>query len=252
MRVSSSLAKLLLSGLIVLATVPVAFSQGGRGGGGPGGGRGGFGFGGQNSLISLAAMKEVRDELKVDDVQSKELDEISKELGDAMREMFAGGGGRQGGGGFDDAARQRMQENAEKMAKLQSKADEKLSDILDPKQMDRLLGLLVQRSLTSALANSQISAKLNITEDQKTKFKELDEARRASRGGPGGGGPGGGGAGGPGGFDRERFEQMRKENEEKVLAVLTADQKKSLEDMKGAKFEFPAPNFGGGRRGGNN
>ncbi len=44
---------------------------------------------------------------------------------------------------------------------------------------------------------------------------------------------------------REQMEKARKETEEKMAAVLTDAQKKKLEELKGAKFEFPERGFGG-------
>ncbi len=59
--------------------------------------------------------------------------------------------------------------------------------------------------------------------------------------------------GGGGQFDfagmRTKMEEMRKKSEERLASVLTKDQKDKLEAMKGAKFEFPQPSFGGGRGG---
>lgn len=51
---------------------------------------------------------------------------------------------------------------------------------------------------------------------------------------------------------REKMQEMRKEAEGKVLAVLTGDQKKKFEEMKGEPFEMPqrTRTRGGGRRGG--
>lgn len=96
-------------------------------------------------------------------------------------------------------------------------------------------------------------------------LKENEAARGGGRGAPGGGpgGPGGG-AGGPGGGqpDPEREARMKKAREdmaagqkkidEAVLAALSDEQKKSLETLKGAKFEFPESlrsGFGGMRGG---
>lgn len=53
--------------------------------------------------------------------------------------------------------------------------------------------------------------------------------------------------------DFSKMQKLREEGEEKSKAVLTEEQKKELEEMKGDKFEFPAPQFGppGGGGGGN-
>jgi hypothetical protein len=51
---------------------------------------------------------------------------------------------------------------------------------------------------------------------------------------------------------RETFTKIRKEGSEKLLAVLTDEQKASFEKMKGAKIDLPPGGFFGGRRGGGN
>jgi Spy/CpxP family protein refolding chaperone len=245
MPISSIYSKLLLVGCLVCATTPFALAQGGRGGPGGPGGFGGGGRAGGGGLLSLLRMEEVRKELKIDDDQKKELESSSKEMQDAMREMFSGFGQRGGGGGApDEAARQKMQEGMTKMREMQEKVEDKLEDVLDPKQMDRLLGLFVQRDEVRSLTNKLVMARLKISADQKTKMEDLEKAagdamRSAFTGG-----------GRPDEASREKMRATMKENEEKILAVLTDEQKKSMEDLKGAKFEFPAPQFGPGGPGG--
>jgi hypothetical protein len=50
----------------------------------------------------------------------------------------------------------------------------------------------------------------------------------------------------------QKLQGMRREVEEKVVGVLTAEQQKGFEELKGKPFEFPqGGGFGGGRPGGN-
>jgi hypothetical protein len=117
-----------------------AVAQGpGRGGpGGPGGGRMGMGMGmGMGGVTGLLGMKEVREELKLDEDQVKELEDMGK----SMMESFAGMRPQQGQQP-DPAA---MQEAMEKIRKAMAEAESKVEDILDPKQVERLIGLVIQR-----------------------------------------------------------------------------------------------------------
>ncbi len=262
MRISSALSRLLLVGCIISVVAPFSVGQGerpqrgqgggGPGGGGPGGGRGGFGGGG--GIASLLTIKEVREELKMDEEQVKEMDAFTKELRDEMQTQFAGlGGGRggPGGGGGTGGAAPDMTKIREAMASMQLKSESKLGDVLDPVQMDRLVGLFIQRDGVRTLSSKTISTRLGITEEQKAKIAEQEkvagEEMRSLFGGGGGGGAGGGDM-------REKMDKMRKDSEEKITGVLTAAQKAKMEELKGAKFEFPAqPARGGpgGGRGGN-
>jgi len=243
MRISVALSRLFLVGCILMAAAPLSMAQGGRGGagGGPGGGgRGGWGGGfgggmGGGGLFSLTQITEVQAELKIDEDQKKELESIAKEMGEARRALMPA----PADGGRPDMTK--MRELMPKMADIQTKFEGKLEEVLDPKQMDRLLGLFVQRDEIRTLSNAMVAAKLKITDEQKAELAKIEKAAGEAMMSA----FAGGGGGGAGGDMREKFQAMRKENEEKTMSVLTAEQKKTMEDMKGPKFEFPQRGFGG-------
>ena len=256
MRIIRTLSRLLLVGCIISVAAPFLVGQGerpqrGQGGGGPGGGRGfgGGGFGGRG-IASLLTIKEVRDDLKMDEEQTKEMEAFTKELREEMQTQFAGfGGGRGGPGGPGGGGAPDMIKINEAIASMQLKSESKLGEILDPVQMDRLVGLFIQRDGARTLNSKIISTRLEITEDQKAKIADQEkiagEEMRSLFGGGGGGG---------GGDMREKMEKMRKDSEEKITGLLTAAQKTKMAELKGAKFEFPAPPARGGpfgARGGN-
>ncbi len=269
MRISHALSRLLLVGCFISVAAPFSVGQGerpqrGQGGGGPGGGGpggggrgfGGGGFGGGGGIASLLTIKEVRDELKMDEEQVKEMEAFTKELGDEMRTQFAGvGGGRGGpggggpggggpGGGAPGGAAPDMTKIREAMSNMQLKSESKLGDVLDPVQMDRLVGLFIQRDGVRTLSSKTISTRLEITEAQKAKIADQEKAAGEEMRSLFAGGGGGGG------FDREKMDKMRKDSEEKITGVLTAAQKAKMEELKGAKFEFPAQTGRGGPGGG--
>jgi hypothetical protein len=239
----------ILVGGLCLAAAPSLQAQEGdrpaRGQGGPGGGRmggrmgGGMGMmGGGGGFMGLLRMKEVTEELKLDADQTKEIETLNEE-GRAMFLQMRGNGGPPSGP--PDMAK--MQEMMAKMQESTTKMEAKLEEVLDPNQMDRLLGLFVQQQGAMSLNHSMVATKLNVTAEQKAKMAEMAKE--------GGEAIGKLFSNGPNPEAMEKMQSMRKEGEEKILAMLTAEQKKSMEDMKGAEFKFPERQWGGpGGRGG--
>lgn len=222
----------LLIGL--LSTVAVAQGPG-RGQGGPGGGGRMMGMGMGGGASGLLMMKEVREELKLDEDQVAELEDLNK----AIRESFSGMRPPQGG----QPDPQAMQEAMEKMRKATADAEAKLADILDPTQLERLIGLIIQRDNVRSVNSKIVAEKLEITEEQKAKFAELEKEnmekmREMFQGG---------------GFSpemRDKMRTLREEADAKLKDVLTAKQKDLMESLKGAEFKFPEPQFGRGGPGG--
>ncbi|MFN9626727.1 MAG: hypothetical protein ACK6AT_10780, partial [Planctomycetota bacterium] len=116
-------------------------------------------------------------------------------------------------------------------------------------QLDRLVGLMIQRGNLQSLSSKLVATRLGITEDQKAKMAEVNKAngekmRELFQGG---------------GFNQENREKMaetmtkmREEGEAKIKEILTAKQKEDMESLKGPEFKFPQPqwgNFGGGQGG---
>lgn len=226
----------------------------------PGGGRGGMG-GGMGGIAGLLRTPEVVDHLKLDEDQKKELKDVQQSMQDEMRKMFegmrpaggnrgeGGGGGAGGGGGGRGGFGGMNEETRKKMDEFNKKIEEKIGEVLDPTQFDRLIGLFAQQNPMQAIRHRLIAEKMKaancpVTEEQETKMKEAEEAAGAKMRELM-----------SGGFNPENMSKMgeiRKESEEKALAVLDASQKKTLDEIKGEKFEFPRPQFGGpgGGRGG--
>ena len=222
---------------------------GGRGQGGPGGGRMMMGMGGGmmgGGVSGLLGMKEVREELKLDEDQVAELEELSKSMMESMRSLRpqgGGPGGANGGGGQPGAFNPSdVQAMMEKVQKIAEENESKIEEILDPKQLDRLVGLTIQRSKIQAVKSKLVANRLGITEEQKTKMADIEKAngekmRELFQGG----------------FNqeaREKMTKMREEGEAKLQEVLTAKQKEDMESLKGPEFKFPEPQFRFGGQGG--
>ncbi|MCU0713550.1 MAG: hypothetical protein MUC43_15930 [Pirellula sp.] len=275
MRISKAITGLFLCGFVASVAVPVFGQDEGRrqrgGAQGGGGGRGaGMGMMGGQGLAGLLMMEQVQTHLKLDEAQKGELKTLQESAAEDMRKMFTDM--REAGGDFSV-----MQE---KMREFMSKLDSKIEEILDPDQFDRLLGLFAQRGLVQALTHKAIGERLELSQDTLGSIRKVEEESNAAMRNvfqrPEGGQ--GGGFGGGGNREemqkrmeemREKMQQARKESEDKILGLLSADQKDKLEKLKGEKFEFPegrgfgfggfgggaggpGGGGGGGRRGGGN
>ena len=211
----------------------IAQGPGGRGGGG-GGGRGmmGFGFGG--GVAGLMTLKEVREELKLDEDQTKEIEDLGKAMMESMASMRP-----QQGQAPDPAA---MQANMEKIRKATAEAESKIEDILDPKQLNRLIGLVIQRDNLRSLNSKIVADKLEITDEQKTKMADIEKGlgekmRELFQSG----------------FSpemRDKMRELREEGDTKLKGLLTSKQKEDMESLKGDEFKFPEPQWGRGGPGG--
>lgn len=200
-------------GLLALVATPVLAQ-----------GRGGFGRGG--GAVMLLGNESVQQELKLDSGQSEKLRQLAQDLGQKMREQFSSLQDLQG-----DERRQKFEE-------LSKKANEEvrtaLKDTLKPEQLTRFEQIARQQMGIGAFADAAVVSALKLTDDQKTKLKditqEIDQKRRdlfqdAQNGG-----------------DRQavfqKMAELSKEGTEKATALLTADQKKSWEGLLGKPFEI--------------
>jgi Spy/CpxP family protein refolding chaperone len=238
-----SLSTKMLAVAVVALLVSPAFAQ--RQGGGRQGGRGGFGgfggFGGGMQGSMLLLNKSVQDELKLTDEQKAELKKIQEKQREVMREVF------QGGGRDFAKAREAMQKANEEA----TKAADKVKDALKPEQAKRLKQIQLQVGMQfnplSTLTNADVQKDLGLTDKQKQDLKaladdtrkDMEEVTKDLR---------------TAGRDREKRQQimqkvqaLNKEATGKAKAILTDDQKKTLTELEGAKFEY-RPDFGGGRR----
>jgi hypothetical protein len=234
---------LLTVGVAVLLAAPL-FAQNQPGGRrGQGGGRGGFGGGG---IAFLLNNKSVQEELKLSEDDSKK----AKDVADEVAKKHAD----------DTKGLDRMkEEDRAKLAEIrQTIAKEELTAVnavLKPDQAKRLKEIMLQQSLRTAgpagLLTGDIGTALKLNDEQKEKIKTIGDdfskerqqvMQEAGLGGRRGGGGGGGGGGRPDPAKRDeamkKVEGLNKESMTKAVALLSADQKKTLDDLKGATFEM--------------
>jgi Spy/CpxP family protein refolding chaperone len=217
-----SVVKMLLTlGVVALVSSPALAQRPQRPqpGGGPG----------QLTGAALLANKSVQEELKLNEDQTKKIEDTRKAIDDKFK---------------DDRAKLReirdMTERREKTAELNKKIGEEttkaLSGVLKDDQTKRFKQIEYQVMGVRAFSNEDIAKTLKFTDDQKADIKKITEDYQKDMQGlfqPGG--------------NREeaqkKREELRKSAMEKLTKVLTSDQKKSWEEMTGAPFQikFDAP-----------
>lgn len=205
----------------------------GRGEFQPGGGRGMMG--GFGSIYGyLSNNKDLQAELKVTDEQKKKFEEIAKAQQGKMRELFTGGGfGR-------DATDEQRKEMREKMDKFAAETKKAYEEALTPAQAKRITQIGYQQQGIRAFSNKEVQTALKMTDDQKEKIKGVMETymkdAQELRGGRDRGQR-------PSEENQKKLEALRKDAEEKVVAALTDEQRKSWKDMTGEKFDVSKLTF---------
>jgi hypothetical protein len=158
--------------------------------------------GGGGAAMYLNA-KSVQEELKLKEEDAKK---IVDELGKLDRNL-------------------QPAERAEKTKKI-------LSDNLKPDQVKRLNQIMWQRGgLPTAINNTEVQTALKLDDKQKEKIKGIqDDTQKKIRD------LGAGGAG-----NREKIQEIRKQAETDITAVLSDDQKKAWKDLLGPEFKGEIP-----------
>jgi hypothetical protein len=160
-----------------------------------------------------------------------------------------------GGAGFQITEEQRAE--IEKRRLEQGREERaKLAEILLPHQLERLTQIYVQLAGVEALRDEEVAKELGISDAQAAKLTEVRNANREELG------PQMrelfGGGGGDRDAIRAKMDELRKAGDAKILAVLTSEQQKKFEELKGKPFKMPegfgrgGPGGGPGRRGGDN
>jgi Spy/CpxP family protein refolding chaperone len=208
-----------------------ALAQPGGGRGGPGfGGPGGFGGGG---VLGLAARDDVQQELQLVDEQQEELtavaEEIRNEMRDEMRDMFT-----QMRDLSDEERRERFDEIRARLEEANADAEKRLEKVLLPHQFERLKQIDLQSRLqqrgAAALTSGELAKTLNLTDAQREKLEQRAEEVQQEM--------------------QEKIQQLRVEARNKMLDVLTAEQRAKLESLMGNDFALTDQGPGFGRRGG--
>lgn len=227
-----------------LAACATAMAQPG-GPGRPGRGPGGIIGGAMRSPLMLLQMEQVQKEIELLDDQKAKLRELAEKTQGQMREQFAGLRDLP-----EDQRRAKMEELRKQMETRAQELQKEVEGILLPHQIKRLKEIRIQMMGLRALEDTEVAKALGITDAQKEKLAAVrEEAMQAMRGSM---------------EDfrglrdlpedqrrekmnqmREKMQKARQEVEAKVLGVLSDEQKKTFEEIKGKAFEI---NWGEMRR----
>ena len=165
------------------------------------------------------------------------------------------GGGKKGGfgGGFGGGGQQspltllnraevkkELEMTDEQSEKLPAEVMVAIGKILNDKQMKRFKQIELQTRGNNAFKDKAVQSELKMSEEQTKSVasliedsnKEIAEMFK-------------------GGFNKDSIEKMataRKEAKEKILTVLTKDQRKTWRDMIGEEFKLQQGNFGGKKK----
>lgn len=263
---SSSLLVGFLAFTIGVAFVSSSYSQEERQGGRRGGGGGRFGgggfrfgggmFGGGGNELSLLRIPAIQKELGLSGDDKDRADQLAEDLQAEQRETM-----QKLGIDFgalrdmpQDEREKKMKEMSDAQAKVAAKYQAKVDEMLKPEQSKRLKQIALQTQGAQALGAENVAKDLGLSDDQKKDIAKIQEDAMASMRR----GFGRGQEQGQGQEDLQaRMEEMRKAGEErdaKLLAVLTDDQRKKFDELKGEAFDVASlrrgpGGFGGGRGG---
>jgi hypothetical protein len=193
-----------------------------------GAGWGGFG----RDPLSLLTHKSVQEELQL---AQEQVDQVLY-LADQQRGSFR-------------HPQEWSREERRKMLQERAQANEvALAEALNPEQFRRVKQISWQQRGVHAFGDAEVAEALRLTDDQKEKIKAVQEEALGE--GRGGFGRGGFGRGGHREEARERSAALRRGTEDKVMNLLTAEQKARWKELAGAPFqgEIRRPGFGGGDR----
>ncbi|QDV44176.1 hypothetical protein Enr13x_40380 [Stieleria neptunia] len=252
MKITSGPMALLFAAILAMVATDVMAQRGGGGRPGGGGGRpggggfrggpgGGGGFGGRGggggSILGLLQVKEVQEEIELMPDQEEAVKKVAE---GRERVEFPRDFDRENRDSEENVAK--LQAYMKKVAEGEKKIREQLEEVLLPEQMERLQQIEVQQMRAGALMNERVATELKLTASQKEQLtKKSEEAREEMMG-----------KmrelfqGGDRENMREKMEEAQKDMEVKLVSVLTSEQKKDFEEMKGEPFEMPAQQGRGG------
>ncbi len=181
--------------------------------------------------MSLLRADAVQKELGLEEDQKTKLSDLARQLQQEAFEILSS---------LQDLTPEEQQEAmpdliemiGDKGKEVQAKVDK----ILDDKQRERLVELSLQSRDAEALEDDEVAEALKLTDEQKKKLadlreertKAMEEAFQGLRAG-----------GGDLGEVRKKIGEIRKELNDKALAVLDEAQTKQFDEMKGKKIDLP-------------
>jgi len=198
---------------VILAAAGTASAQGRRGGG-------------PMMLGNPAVQEELKLTAEQKDKVQKFMEDFQPKMQERMQSVFQNAGGD-------------FEKMTEEMQKINADALKEVTPLLKPEQLARFKQILLQQTGAQAfVSNPELQAALKLTNDQKDKFKKLtaEQREKTMELVQGGFGP----------DTQQKMQALQKDYAKKAEEMLTADQRKTYQDLLGKPFEMPAQ----GRRGG--
>jgi eukaryotic-like serine/threonine-protein kinase len=192
--------------------------------------------------FALLQHEEVKDALRLSEEQKETLNKILAEWRGALEEC----------GRFSRAERERQ------LVALAQKQQAELEQVLEPEQFRRLKQIALQQRGPFAFSDPDVATELRLTAEQKKQVRaiqdEMMESGGPKPGGPPRGGPWGpperladkpmfglhkGGEGGPRDRWPDDWRRAREKTLERLLDVLTPEQKRKWQELTGEPVEAP-------------
>jgi len=186
---------------------------------------GGFPGGGGNSKLFLLMNTQVQDELQMVDDQREKCRQVIDSMRDRMRDAFSG---------LQDVPQEDRREAMQsRIAEIQKELEADCDKVLLPHQRDRLEQIVLQQQIqrsgaAGALTSESVTEALGLTEAQKEQLAKAREEAEAQL--------------------EADIKKARDAAVEKVLSVLTKEQRDQWNMMQGKSFELERQPFGGGNR----
>lgn len=176
-----------------------------------------FGGGGKAMLLMNP---DVQQELKLSEDQIAKVKELSQAVFEKLKDKLK------------DIPKDELREKFAEIAKaIGEETDKALKDLLKPDQTKRMRQLELQQRGYLAFTDAEVQKELKLADEQKETIKTLtDDARKQgeelfqAKGDPK--------------ETMTKFQALRKDTLEKVMATLKEDQKKSWKELTGEPFEF--------------
>jgi Spy/CpxP family protein refolding chaperone len=179
------------------------------------------GFGrGMGGGAQLLRRPEVQAELKLTDDQKTKVTEMLQKLRESQQARF------------QDLRDASPEERQKVMADMQAEQMKQVNAILNTDQQKRFKEISLQQQGYSALAQPAVADELKLTDDQKSKLKDIlqkqqESMREIFQS-----------AGGDRAAAQEKMQTLRKETDDKIAALLTDDQKNNWKAMLGGPFKL--------------
>jgi len=178
--------------------------------------------------VELLRQEAVRKELELLDEQVTELEKLGEVLRDKMRNALSQSrDGRGEGRPLDPQAMRQILEP------IGAEMQERLGEILLPHQKKRLNQLALQARLRGggfALFSPDVAGQLGITEQQRDQLRDKSQQVEQDL--------------------RKKIADLRRQAQEELISLLSAEQQAKYRELVGAPFEFPAPQRQPGQPGG--